>query len=58
MDCAIYRLPLRSISKGKGKQGGKGERRKRKGKEKGERKKGENKEGGKERRRMFQGCAI
>ena len=28
MDCAIYRLPLRSICKGKGKGGGKGERRK------------------------------
>ena len=38
MDCAIYRLPLRSISKGKEKGGGKGERRKRKGKEKGEKK--------------------
>ena len=27
VDCAIYRLPLRSICKGKGKGGGKGERR-------------------------------
>ena len=58
MECAIYRLPLRSMSTGKEKGGGTGERRKRKGKEKGEKKKGENKEGGKERRRMFQGCAI
>ena len=31
VDCAIYRLPLRSICKGKGQGGGKGERRKEKG---------------------------
>ena len=37
VDCAIYRLPLRSICKGKGQGGGKGERRKEKEKEKGER---------------------
>ena len=30
VDCAIYRLPLRSICKGKGQGGGKGERRKEK----------------------------
>ena len=30
MDCAIYRLPLRSICKGKGKGGGKGEGERRK----------------------------
>ena len=30
VDCAIYRLPLRSICKGKGKGEGKGERKKEK----------------------------
>ena len=55
VDCAIYRLPLRSICKGKGNGGGKGERRKRKGegerarrKEKGKK---ENKEEERERRK-------
>ena len=38
VDCAIYRLPLRSICKGKGKGGGKKE--KNTGKGKGERKRG------------------
>ena len=37
LDCTIYRLPLRSICKRKGKGGGKGERERRK--EKGERRK-------------------
>ena len=39
VDCAIYRLPLRSMCKGKG--GGKGERKQEKKKGQGERKKGE-----------------
>ena len=57
VDCAIYRLPLCSICKGKGKEGGKGERRKEKKKGKGERErrkekgKKENKEGERERRK-------
>ena len=41
VDCAIYRLPLRSMCKGKGKGGGKGERKQEKKKGQGERKKGE-----------------
>ena len=39
VDCAIYRLPLRSICKGKGQGGEKGERRKEKGENKRERRK-------------------
>ena len=46
VDCAIYRLPLRSICKGKGKGGGKGERRTRKG----ERRKGKGKGEGERRK--------
>ena len=53
MDCAIYRLPLRSICKGKGKGGGKGERRKGKGKGKKEGK--EKGEGEEEKRRRGKG---
>jgi len=52
VDCAIYRLPLRSFSKGKGKGGGKGERRKKKGKEKEKGKKERTKKG----KRKGEGC--